>query len=378
MNANKTSLLYTFILIITVALLSTSCSAKHWYVSSQGNDANKGTSEKAPFKTLSKAISIASTAKKDCSIIVIGVLNTESEGTNGKAVFIIGKTGEGVLTIAGKERSQAGQQAVLNGAGTELPVLWVEGNTALKFENIEISGSSKEGIIVTGGSTVTLGKGLKISGNSGAGIIVEEKSALFMEEGEISGNGERGVYVAEDCNFTMLGGLISKNLGPDLWGGGVFIGGSFIMEGGIISENLVESKGDGRGGGVCIYEEATFTLKGGQIINNKVTGWNRRGGVTNGSAGGVVICGYPSGKTAFIMEGGEISGNSTERYGGGVLLITNQGEKGTFTMTGGSITGNTATGGGGVYDYGGRFTVTINGGDVSGNTPNDVSDGWYW
>jgi len=377
-NTKKTSLLYLFGLILFVTLLSTSCSAKRWYVSSQGNDANKGTSEKAPFKTLNKAISAASTAKNDCSIIVIGVLNAESESGNDNAVFVIGQTGEGILTISGKEGGQGEQSAVLSGTDTNFPILRVEKKSVVRFENIEISASANAGLIVTGGSTVTLGKGVKINNNSGAGIIVEEKSALFMEDGEISGNGERGVYIAEECTFTMFGGRISKNTGFDLWGGGVYIGGSFTMEGGTISENLVESKVNGRGGGVCVWMEALFTLKGGQIINNKVTGWNRRGGVTNGSAGGVVVCGSPSGKTTFIMEGGEISGNSTERYAGGVLLITDQGEKGTFTMTGGTITGNTARGGGGVYDYGGRFTVTIDGGEVSGNTPDDVSDGWYW
>jgi hypothetical protein len=198
-----------------------------------------------------------------------------------------------------------------------------------------------------------------------------------MEGGEISKNQNRGVYVLKAGKFTMTDGEISGNQSSNQWGGGVCIEGTFIMEGGQISENLAIQAG--RGGGVCIEEEASFTLKGGKIINNKAEGYNNRsGGVGNGGGGGVVVNGCLSGKTEFIMEGGEISGNTAERYGGGILLITNQDEKGTFTMTGGTISGNTARGGGGLQNYGNRFTMDISGGTISGNTPDDTDDGWYW
>jgi len=94
----------------------------------------------------------------------------------------------------------------------------------------------------------------------------------------------------------------------------------------------------------------------------------------------------------FIMNGGEITGNTANAYcsstdsynsydscsyGGGVFV-----ENGNFTMKGGKISGNTASAsashymsrsyswGGGVYVYGGTFIM--NGGEISDNTATDT------
>jgi hypothetical protein len=89
--------------------------------------------------------------------------------------------------------------------------------------------------------------------------------------------------------------------------------------------------------------------------------------------------GVDTGGGTFIMNGGEISGN-TSSAGGGVYVGF-----GTFTMNGGAILDNTATsfsGGGGVYvtylsgsnggiAIGGTFTM--NGGTISGNTASNPS-----
>jgi len=82
------------LLIVLATLLGTSCSANRWYVSSQGDDANKGTSEQAAYKTLAKAIRAASAGKKEGTIMVIGVLDAESEGDNEGAVFVINQAGK--------------------------------------------------------------------------------------------------------------------------------------------------------------------------------------------------------------------------------------------------------------------------------------------
>ncbi|MDR2767216.1 MAG: hypothetical protein LBB82_02690, partial [Treponema sp.] len=179
-----------------------------------------------------------------------------------------------------------------------------------------------------------------------------------------------------DSTFILKDGKISYNKASGQWGAGVHSFGAFTMEGGEISENLADETG--RGGGVCADEESTFTLKGGKIVNNRSEGFSsRNAGVGNAGGGGVVVSGCANG-TTFIMEGGEISGNSAERFGGGILFITNEAERGTFTMSGGTITGNTARGGGGICNYGGRFTVTLSGGEISGNTPDDITEGWNW
>ena len=105
------------------------------------------------------------------------------------------------------------------------------------------------------------------------------------------------------------------------------------------------------GGGVSVSKNGTFTLYGGSITGNTVTG----------SGGGV----YVNEKGTFNMNGGEITGNTSSSYGGGVYVYRNA----EFTMTGGSITDNAASSknksnGGGVYSAG---TFTMTGGSITRN-----------
>jgi len=101
--------------------------------------------------------------------------------------------------------------------------------------------------------------------------------------------------------------------------------------------------------------DGTLTMNGGAIKSNVYTGGG--GGVQIGSGG------YNS---KFIMNSGEISGN-TAGWGGGVMV---SGGNHIFTMNGGEIKNNTANdalnfGGGGVSVSG---TFIMEGGTISGNT----------
>ena len=104
------------------------------------------------------------------------------------------------------------------------------------------------------------------------------------------------------------------------------------------------------GRGVSVSKNGTFTMYGGSITGNTVTG-----------SGGV----YVNEKGTFNMNGGEITGNTSSSYGGGVYVYRNA----EFTMTGGSITDNAASSknksnGGGVYSAG---TFTMTGGSITRN-----------
>jgi hypothetical protein len=130
--------------------------------------------------------------------------------------------------------------------------------------------------------------------------------------------------------------------------------------------------------GVTLTLESNVTLKGranntntlvrinsGKLIMN---GGTITGNTTDHWGGGVFVGG------TFIMNGGTINGNTTTTpdNGGGVYVMTN----GMFTMQGGTISGNTVSSltaggsrsGGGVYvSDGGTFTKTSGGGVVYGS-----------
>ena len=239
------------------------------------------------------------------------------------------------------------------------------GVTLVLDNNITLQGRSDNNdslVRVNVGGTLVMNTGSRITGNTssldGGGVYVG--GTFTMNGGTISSNtassGGGGVYVGG--NFSMNGGTISSNTASGC--GGVYVyGGTFTMNGGTISSNTASS---GSGGGVGVYR-GTFTMNSGTISSNTAFSDNAFGG-------GVGV----SGEGTFIMSGGTVSGNTasgnTVSYGGGVYM-----GGGTFTMSGGTISSNTAfssntfslSRGGGVFmDTYGNFTMS--GGTISGNT----------
>ena len=141
----------------------------------------------------------------------------------------------------------------------------------------------------------------------------------------------------------------------------------------LILENGITLQGSASNNMPLIFVCADGTL----IMNDgaKISGNNNNGG-RSWTGGGV----YVRYRANFIMEGGEISGNTSDYDGGGVYA------DGAFTMKGGKISGNTASvssggvagSGGGVYarsDNDGIFTMT--GGEISNNTASSNGGGVY-
>jgi hypothetical protein len=224
------------------------------------------------------------------------------------------------------------------------------------------------------GATFTLEENVVLSGaqDAGGSLVDVNGGTFIMNGGAISDNKKSdgyggGVSVYNRGTFTMHNGVISGNVASGGWdngkGGGVYLnGGTFTMNDGAISGNTASNSGNGSGGGVYVAS-GTFTMNGGAISGNIASG-NGRGMGTWGSGGGVEVRG------TFTMTGGTISGNTSRGQGGGVL------HSGTFTMTGGTISGNTASGegGGGVYSSG---TFTMSNGTISGNTTRGEGGGVY-
>ena len=168
-----------------------------------------------------------------------------------------------------------------------------------------------------------------------------------------------------DCSEEGTGKLVA---GSDHQGVSVDSSGTFTLWRGSISKCEANTSDSGstayrNGGGVHVL--GTFIMNGGSITNCTAYA---------GHGGGV----YVSGGT-FIMNDGTITGNSTKTkspnttsmgYGGGVY-----GSNSTITINGGTITGNKATNGGAIYAKGG--TLTIGKANITGNTATNGGGGIY-
>jgi hypothetical protein len=171
--------------------------------------------------------------------------------------------------------------------------------------------------------TITLDSSASPSGAANlitviSGTLVMYDGVTISKNNTISGD---GVSVTGGT-FTMWGGEISGNTVTGVYnGGGVNIsGGTFNMHGGEISNNTV----GGNGGGVSVSgASATFTMYGGKISDN----------TSSGSGGGVSVSGA---NAKFEMHGGEISGNKANMSGGGVYVDNT----GTFRIVTGTIYGS--------------------------------------
>jgi hypothetical protein len=123
-----------------------------------------------------------------------------------------------VIIITGKPDAVGPERAALSGRGTDnkTVVLISSENAKVRFEHIDISGGERErgaGLIVTGGSEVTLGPGAVVQNNTSVGIAVEGGTCI-IDGGEVLGNGYGGVAVNTGGRFDQTGGNISGNIAP--------------------------------------------------------------------------------------------------------------------------------------------------------------------
>lgn len=350
-----------------------------WHVSSEGNNTSGDATSSRPYATVTKALTgiiAEGDGNHDYEIVVHGEVTENAEITDTLTTDIARK-----LTIRGATGNTSDSLKAAVGSkstlliGTLVPVT---------LRNIKITGGSKNGYgsgvllyVEDAEPTLTLETGALISGNRGGfetcgtGICVYT-GTLIMNEGAViysngtsantTNDGKRGggVYVNEGASFTMNGGLIKGNNltgnADNDGGAGVYVLGTFIMNGGTISNNSTKYHTVGithGGGGVFVAADGSFTMNNGVIEKNE----------SYGCGGGVHNTG------TFLMNNGEIKNNinyqyingkwtANTPYGGGVY------NTGTFTMKNGTISGNSASCGGGIANTG---TATIENGTISNN-----------
>jgi len=259
-------------------------------------------------------------------------------------------------------------------------------------------------VLTSGGAGVSV-VGVNAMFTMNGGAITGNASAHTAAGVNVAAN-ESGNNYPENAIFIMNGGYITANNGTSQGGGVHLSNGTLIMNGGEISYNtLSPTDGGGLGGGVSMgWGNNTFTMNDGRIANNtaaqgagvNVNGWHsentfiinggeivgnratRHGGAITISAeasvtmnGGLihdnrvttggdnfVNAAVSLGDGEFIMNGGVISGNAIA-----VNVARSWSDYGsTFTMNGGEITDNTT----GVRVY--RSTIVMNDGEISDNT----------
>jgi hypothetical protein len=179
---------------------------------------------------------------------------------------------------------------------------------------------------------------------------------FIMNGGTITDNhsaganyGGGGVFVGQDCRFTMSGGTISGNSAGI--GGGVYIErwadtfGTFDLSGGTISGNTaLSSASDVKGGG--IYCKGNLILGGPvRIDGNRAVGTD---GTSTAAGGGI-----------YIDSSGS-SGSSGSLSFNRPCSVTINGNKAMYSSDGGQTASTVAgsSSGGGMY-YGGSAAITL-------------------
>jgi len=303
-------------------------------------------------QNLSTALSwiSANVVSGDEFIIVLGgnesiAPRTLSYSSKTVGITLMGSGSERIVTL-----SSNGSMFTV-GAGVTLTL---DGNTLL----VGRSANNDSLVQVNASGSLIMNDGVKIRGNinrsnlnnANAGGINISSGTFVMNGGIISENqqlfNEAGGVSVSSGTFTMNGGEISRNTAA-YTGGGIVLrpNAIFIMNGGKIIENSARA-----GGGISIYSGAIFTMNNGMISKNN----------GNGSYGGSGV----QTDGIFIMNGGTINGNisSASEAGRGIFVSPT----GFFTMHGGVISGNT---GNGVFiDYfysNGTFKKLTNGSEVN-------------
>jgi len=205
------------------------------------------------------------------------------------------------------------------------------------------------------------------------GMLACSGEVVFSGDGTlVSPSGTFALTTAADALVTIDGITIDGNNS----GRGVAVSGEgsmVTMKSGKIMNCVTnaDTTTSTRGSAVCIgatpgvndYTNAEFVMEGGEISNNTS---NQYGGAVyiNGRNGGI--------SAAFTMTGGMINNNhqtstSTSDFGGGAVYC-----RGNLMMTGGTITENTAEiQGGAIYFVSYCPKAIISGGIITGNTSND-------
>ena len=221
--------------------------------------------------------------------------------------------GDGEIDLGGAniavERTLTIESTVTISNGTisrskDVNIFDVNGNLTLENVTLKGAAATKEksyrnsGVKVEDAGNLTINNSIitGFTASNGGGLLIENGGTAVMNSGKITGN---------------------KAYGSMCYGGGVCVIGTFIMNDGEISENVVETYGYGQegqayGGGVAVKKrDAHFVMNGGSICNNTAKLYDNTSMQAHG--GGVYID-LQNKNTELIA--GKISNNDAQMGGG--------------------------------------------------------------
>ncbi len=317
------------------------------------------------------------TASPDAEIeLNNGILMSNKSNANGGAIHL--QEGNNSFTMNGG--IIMGNNALANGAGVYAPeVPKVNINGGLMIGNVS---GNVGGAIFGRKATINIHNTI-MTGN----YALQNGASVYLDGGELNmydglmtrnsaGHHAGGIYV---CNYQYIngdnypvtcniyGGEISYNTsryasGVTLYYGAkcnikdvylhhnsasenaagiaVYWESTLVMDGGIISNNIVKyhTNENHGGGGVLVGRGSTMTMNGGKIIDNNVQNPLDK----DVYGGGILLTN--SGTNNLILNKGIISGNTSEGLGGGVCDVTSSGISAITIGSSMQIYNNTASG----------------------------------
>lgn len=208
--------------------------------------------------------------------------------------------------------------------------------------------------------TVTLAG--RIKGGNNPIIEVKSKGTFTLNGGSLV-EGKNRAIISVDGTVNLNGGYICGNSCSEDGGAVYSDNGAGVVN--VSGDVVIAANSTGNRGGGIKVDEGKLNISGGVISGNRST-WSGKSEEWEGHRGGGGIFTW---NATITMTGGYITNNKSDAVGyfdgGGGVLITGNTK---FTLSNGYITGNEANGGGGIRtDWNNGVTLTMTGGYVCSN-----------
>lgn len=317
-------------------------------------------------------VTVTSSAEEK-GIITGGIGSKEHKNLFGGGLFIVDATVklENLIVTKNQTVGLSGNYTRTGGGGIAAV------NAAVTLNNVAVTENNRSAIINGGGSIFAEGgsltiKGSTIEGNSsngtGGGIFAENTlvniDTSFIQKNHTQNNGG-GIYIANDrgiCNQThpftfsekattmpegessISNTTIGDNIANGL-GGGMYIGNEIclrISNSTITGNRVVNSSGNGQGGGIVGYSMGELTLDHTAITDNEAD-----------FGGGIyALCTAAANTHITLQNGSSINKNSATSFGGAIYgAPVLKGIPLSITVESSSIYDNEAANGAGIAIY---------------------------